>query len=82
VRTFYGKKLEDGDERKKQRRRITRRHHGVIGRPNPARLFDRHLTVLLKSIRQSRVTGVLDVTNFVTLSRVTQALDEYTFLSR
>jgi hypothetical protein len=36
-------------------------------------------TVLLKSIRQSRVTGVLDVTNFGTLSRVTEALDEYTF---
>ena len=36
-------------------------------------------TVLLKSIRQSRVTGVLDVTNFATLSRVTEALDEYTF---
>jgi hypothetical protein len=37
--------------------------------PNPG-------TVLLKSIRQSRVTGVLDVTNFATLSRVTEALDE------
>jgi hypothetical protein len=36
-------------------------------------------TVLLKSIRQSRVTRVLDVTNFGTLSRVTEALDEYTF---
>jgi hypothetical protein len=36
-------------------------------------------TVLLKSIRQSRVTGVLDVTNFATLSRITEALDEYTF---
>jgi hypothetical protein len=38
-------------------------------------------TVLLNSIRQSRVTvtGVLDVTNFGTLSRVTEALDEYTF---
>jgi hypothetical protein len=36
-------------------------------------------TVLLKSIRQSRVTGVLDVTNFGTLSHVTEALDEYTF---
>jgi hypothetical protein len=36
-------------------------------------------TVLLKSIRQSRVTGVLDVTNFGTLSRVTEALDEYTY---
>ena len=36
-------------------------------------------TVLLKSIRQSRVTGVLDVMNFGTLSRVTKALDEYTF---
>jgi hypothetical protein len=36
-------------------------------------------TVLLKSIRQSRVTGVLDVTNFGTLSRVTEDLDEYTF---
>jgi hypothetical protein len=36
-------------------------------------------TVLLKSIRQSRVTGVLDVTNFGTLSRVTEARDEYTF---
>jgi hypothetical protein len=33
-------------------------------------------TVLLKSIRQSRVTGV---TNFATLSRITEALDEYTF---
>jgi hypothetical protein len=33
-------------------------------------------TVLLKSIRQSRV---LDVTNFATLSRITQALDEHTF---
>jgi hypothetical protein len=39
---------------------------------------DIQLTVLLKSIRQSRVTGVLDVTNFGTLSRVTEALDEYT----
>jgi hypothetical protein len=39
-------------------------------------------TVLLKSIRQSRVTGVLDVTNFGTLSRVTEALDEYTFRHR
>jgi hypothetical protein len=29
------------------------------------------VTVLLNSIRQSRVTGVLDVTNFATLSRVT-----------
>jgi hypothetical protein len=36
-------------------------------------------TVLLKSIRQSRVTGVLDVTNFETLSRITEVLDEYTF---
>jgi hypothetical protein len=36
-------------------------------------------TVLLKSIRQSRVTGVLDVTNFGTFSRITEALDEYTF---
>jgi hypothetical protein len=36
-------------------------------------------TVLIKSIRQSRVTGMLDVTNFATLSCVTQALDEYTF---
>jgi hypothetical protein len=36
-------------------------------------------TVLLKSIRQSRVTGVLDVTNFGALSRVTEGLDEYTF---
>jgi hypothetical protein len=36
-------------------------------------------TVLLKSIRQSRITGVLDVTNFATLSHVTEALDEYTF---
>jgi hypothetical protein len=36
-------------------------------------------TVLLKSIRQSRVTRVLDVTNFATLSRVTEALDEFTF---
>jgi hypothetical protein len=36
-------------------------------------------TVLLKSIRQSRVTGVLDATNFATLSRVTEAVDEYTF---
>jgi hypothetical protein len=36
-------------------------------------------TVLLKSIRQSRVTGVLDMTNFTTLSRITEALDEYTF---
>jgi hypothetical protein len=36
-------------------------------------------TVLLNSIRQSRVTGVLDVTNFATLSRVTEALDEYAF---
>jgi hypothetical protein len=38
-----------------------------------------HTTVLLKSIRQSRVTGVLDVTNFGTLSRITEVLDEYTF---
>jgi hypothetical protein len=36
-------------------------------------------TVLLKSIRQSHVTGVLEVTNFATLSRVTWSLDEYTF---
>jgi hypothetical protein len=36
-------------------------------------------TVLLKSIRQPHVTRVLDVTNFGTLSRVTEALDEYTF---
>jgi hypothetical protein len=33
-------------------------------------------TVLLNSIRQSRVTGVLDATNFAPLS-LTQALDEY-----
>jgi hypothetical protein len=39
----------------------------------------RQNTVLLKSIRQSRVTGVLDVTNFAALLRVTEALDEYTF---
>jgi hypothetical protein len=36
-------------------------------------------TVVLISIRQSRVTGVLDATNFATLSRVTEALDEHTF---
>jgi hypothetical protein len=36
-------------------------------------------TVILKSTRQSHVTGVLDVMNFGTLSRVTEALDEYTF---
>jgi hypothetical protein len=29
------------------------------------------ITVLLKSIRRSPVTGVLDVTNFATLSRIT-----------
>jgi hypothetical protein len=35
------------------------------------------LQTAVKSIRQSRVTGVLDVTNIATF--VTQALDEYTF---
>jgi hypothetical protein len=38
-----------------------------------------HYTVLLNSIHQSRVTGVLDATNFGTLSRLTEVLDEYTF---
>jgi hypothetical protein len=37
-------------------------------------------TVLLKSIQQSRVMGVLDTTNFATLSRITEALDEYFFV--
>jgi hypothetical protein len=50
-------------------------------KPRPAWVHRPRLdmTVLLKSIRQSPVTGVLDVTNFGTLSRVTEALDEYTF---
>jgi hypothetical protein len=42
-------------------------------------VLDNYKTVLLKSIRQSRVTEVLEVTDFATLSRVTEALDEYTF---
>jgi hypothetical protein len=45
----------------------------------PERSDGMSCTVLFKSIRQSRITRVPDVTNFATLSRVTEAFDEYTF---